>query len=73
LVKNLANPDYMKILLNGKPSLQDLFAELEINAAANDFLPDTDADRALPGFKQLAKMPNLPDRITQLAEAAPMT
>jgi hypothetical protein len=62
----------MKILLNGKPNLEELFAELEINAAANDWLPDADADRILPGFKQLARMPNLPDRITQMAEAAPM-
>jgi hypothetical protein len=72
LVKNLANPEYMKILLNGKLNLEELFAELEINAAANDWLPDADADRILPGFKQLARMPNLPDRITQMAEAAPM-
>jgi hypothetical protein len=72
LVKNLANREYMKILLNGKPNLEELFAELEINAAANDWLPDADADRILPGFKQLARMPNLPDRITQMAEAAPM-
>jgi hypothetical protein len=28
LVKNLANPDYMKILLDDKPCLEELFAEL---------------------------------------------
>lgn len=28
LVKNLDNPDYMKILLDGKENLEELFAEL---------------------------------------------
>jgi len=30
LVKNLQNPEYMKILLDGKTSIEELFAEIEI-------------------------------------------
>jgi hypothetical protein len=30
LVKNLSTPDYMDILLDGKSSLQELFAEIEM-------------------------------------------
>ena len=35
LIKNLDNPDYMKILLDGKASLEELFAELATMALAN--------------------------------------
>ena len=36
LVKNLQNPEYMKILLNGKPCLEELFAEIDSNEVLNE-------------------------------------
>jgi hypothetical protein len=36
LVKNLQNPEYMKLLLNGKTSLEELFAEIDVNEVRNE-------------------------------------
>lgn len=50
LVKNLANPDYMQVLLDGKQTLEELFAELDMDPATKKFAPAADADRMLPGL-----------------------
>jgi len=71
LVKNLSNPHYMQILLDGRPSLETLFADLDIAAAANHLAPSAETDRILPGFKALTKMPDLPMRISGIASATP--
>jgi hypothetical protein len=63
LVKNLDNPEYMKILLDGKAGLEELFAELGgAHLAGADGL-QADADRILPGFRALMKLPTLPDQV----------
>ena len=36
LVKNLQNPEYLKILLNGQPNLEALFAQIEPAAARQE-------------------------------------
>jgi hypothetical protein len=62
LIKNLENPEYMNLLLNGKKNLEEVFSELEmkglelISSASN-------TDRVLPGFRKLIKMENLPEKI----------
>jgi hypothetical protein len=66
LVKNLDNPRYMKILLNGKKRLEELFADLEKNSCLDDFKPVPDVDRILPGFRKLIKMQTLPNLISRL-------
>jgi hypothetical protein len=46
MMKNLKNPEYLKIILNGKRSLAARFAELDIENARKqkeDLLPDEDA------------------------------
>lgn len=65
LVKNLDNPDYMKILLDGKKNIEELFAEIGRSfAEENDrFLKNT--DRVLPGFRPLASLSSLPDKLVQ--------
>ena len=66
LVKNLDNPEYMKILLNGKDDLEELFAEL--GTMPTDNFPEThvDTDRILPGFRALANLKNLPEHMIHL-------
>jgi hypothetical protein len=65
LIKNLEKPEYMSMLLNGKESLEEVFAELE--STGHDLATSAShADRILPGFKKLIKMDNLPEKI-QLA------
>jgi hypothetical protein len=36
LVKNLDNPDYLKVLLNGQPSLEACFAQIDIEAVRQE-------------------------------------
>ena len=66
LVKNLDNPKYMRILLNGKKRLEELFAELENHSCIDGLKPVPDADRILPGFRKLIKMQALPGLIARL-------
>jgi hypothetical protein len=67
LVKNLENPEYMEILLDGKDSLEELFSELGKTCSTADVQAQTDyTDRTLPGFKAVIKIPNLPDRVLDL-------
>lgn len=73
LVKNLGNPAYLKILLGGKQSLEDLFAEIEINGGATEKEGSTDPDDVLRSFRSLIKIPNLPALISGLATTRPMT
>ena len=54
----------MKILLDGKANLEELFAELDsthIDEPADEQLDNT--DRILPGFRQLINLPTLPDQV----------
>jgi len=69
LVKNLSNPDYMQVLLDGGPNLKTLFADLDITAASSELVPGAENDRIPPGFRALAKMSDLPDRISRIALA----
>jgi hypothetical protein len=39
LVKKLSNPDYMQVLLEGRPNLETLFADLDITAASSELVP----------------------------------
>ena len=70
LVKNLSNPEYMKILLDGRPNLEALFAELDQNGT-DELAPASDADRILPGFRALTKMMDLPYRMSAIGSATP--
>ena len=66
LVKNLDNPEYVKILLNGKANLEELFAEIASMPETTAYESETDTDRILPGFKTLIKMSTLPDQVARL-------
>jgi hypothetical protein len=66
LVKNLDNNEYMKILLNGKSNIEELFAYLaqDITAYSTD-LP-IEIDRLLPGFRKLITQHTLPEQVVHL-------
>lgn len=65
LVKNLDNSDYMKILLDGKENLEELFAEIgkSLFDGNDDLLADT--GRILPGFRPLTSLSSLPEKVIQ--------
>lgn len=63
LVKNLENPDYMKILLDGKANLEEFFADLSVELNKNGNGSEVDTDRILPGYRNLIKLPTLPEKV----------
>jgi hypothetical protein len=63
LVRNLDNPDYMKILLDGKANLEELFGELGIAHLGGAHELQADTNRILPGFRALMNLPTLPDQL----------
>lgn len=65
LVKNLDNPDYMKILLDGKENLEELFAEIGKSLAGENHGLFADSGRILPGFRSIAGLPSLPGKVIQ--------
>ncbi|HHB75606.1 MAG TPA: hypothetical protein ENK84_03560 [Desulfobulbus sp.] len=55
----------MNILLNGKENLEELFAEIGETIAEKKWGLSADTGRILPGFRALAGMPSLPDKLIQ--------
>lgn len=66
LVKNLDNPAYMKILLDGKANLEELFAKVGAMPPDSNTESQTDTDRLLPGFRTIINLPTLPEQIVRL-------
>jgi len=66
LVKNLVNPRYMEILLNGKADLEELFADIDSSPLKNIDISEPVPNLILPGFRKLIAMENLPDQILRL-------
>jgi predicted RNA-binding Zn-ribbon protein involved in translation (DUF1610 family) len=71
LVRNLENPHYMHILLNGKPSIETLFAEIEIDTLRQAFREAQDDPEKIPAkLKPLIAMPNFPEKLVTMVEKA---
>jgi hypothetical protein len=61
LVKNLQNPEYMKLLLNGKMSLEELFAEIDVNEVRNELENSQGNIEKIPAkLKKLTKKADYP-------------
>ena len=67
LVKNLDNPEYMALLLDGKASLEELFAQMGPTLFAAEVESQADTGRILPGFRKIIKLPTLPEHLLYLA------
>ncbi len=71
LVRNLDNPAYLKILLNGKPTIEDVFAEIEIETLREDFRNAQDSPEKIPSeLKQLIAAPDFPDKLVNIVKKA---
>ena len=70
LVKNLDNPDYMEILLDGKSSLEELFAGIDSNSVSE---ADNITSRVIPGYRSLIALPDLPDKLAGSFSSAAKT
>ncbi len=71
LVKNLLNPDYMKILLKNKTSLAEVFAEIEIDTLREEFKKANSSPEKIPlKIKRLIAMPDYPKKLMEMVEKA---
>lgn len=71
LVQNLQNPHYMTILLNGKTSLEEVFADIEIDSLRKAFREAQDDPEKIPAkLKPIIAMPDFPHRLVTLVKNA---
>ena len=71
LVKNLQNPEYMKILLKEKTSLAEVFAEIEIDTLREEFRKAKLSPEKIPlKIKRLIAMPDYPGKLVKMVEKA---
>jgi hypothetical protein len=67
LVTNLDNPEYMSVLLDGKASLEELFAQMGPPLFAGEVESQADTSRILPGFRKIINLPALPEHLLSVA------
>jgi len=69
LVRNLQNPTYMKVLLNGKETLEDVFAEIEIDTLRKQFHEaQLNPERIPAKIKPLIAMLDYPEKLVSMIE-----
>ena len=68
LVRNLDNPDYMRILLDGKGTLAARFADIDIQQVREEEHANNNRSRKYPkNMRRLFRVPNLPRKIMKVA------
>ncbi len=71
LVQNLKNPHYMKILLSEKASLEEIFAETDIDTLRKAFREARHEPERIPAkLKPLIAMPDFSEKLAQMVERA---
>ena len=67
LVKNLSNPQYMRILLDGKESLEERFSEIDTRLVRRELLSLSDGSDKVPSaIKKLIRQPDFPAQLVAL-------
>ena len=70
LVKNLRNESYMKILLDGKPTLAARFAEIDIQSVRKQLNDSQNPPEKVPAsIKKIISKPRFPQMIANLFRA----
>jgi len=71
LVRNLENPAYIKILLHGKATLEELFAQIEIRTLRDAFRDAQHSAEKIPSkLKPLIAMNDFPEKLVKMVEKA---
>jgi hypothetical protein len=71
LVRNLENPHYVKLLLNGKTSIEEVFADIEIYTLREEFRKAQDSPERIPAeLKPLIAMADFPEKLVHAVEKA---
>lgn len=67
LVKNLKNQQYMALLLDGKATLEELFANIDVGIVRKQLLDAQKNPEKIPAkVKKIIAMPQLPHIITNI-------
>jgi hypothetical protein len=67
LVKNLDNPEYVQILLDGCDTLEERFAKIDSHMVAEQLKAERNKqERIRPEMKKMIQRPDLPQRLTLL-------
>jgi hypothetical protein len=67
LVKNLENPQYMEIILNGKATLAERFAEIDVNQVRKLFSEEQKVTKKYPKrMAEVFKITHLPKRLAMI-------
>jgi hypothetical protein len=67
LVRNLENPQYLKVLLNGQPTLEECFAQIDAEAVRKEMeAAQMWPDRVPQNIRQLIAAPAFPDALCGL-------
>ncbi|MBW2108888.1 MAG: transposase [Deltaproteobacteria bacterium] len=70
LVKNLDNPEYLEIILDGCGTLEERFAKIDSRLVTEKLKAERrDQQRVSPEVKKLIRRPDLPDRLVALLAA----
>jgi hypothetical protein len=71
LVHNLENPAYLKILLQGKSTLAELFADIEVDTVRKALQEARDNPEKIPAqLKPLIAMPEFPGKLLSMIQKA---
>lgn len=66
LVKNMNNPEYVEILLDGCKTLEERFAKIDSHMVVEKLKAEQGKHRMNPKMKKLIQLPDLPERLTLL-------
>ena len=67
LVRNLQNPEYMNIFLDGKTSIEELFAEIEITRLRQELKKAQQNPEKIPAkIKRIIDEPGYPEKLANI-------
>ena len=70
LVKNLSNPQYVKVILNGHNTLEDRFAEIDEKLVRQEMKKSEDHQGLSARMKKVLRKSNWPSLLTKMPQAA---
>lgn len=72
LVRNLENPHYLKVLLNGQPNLEECFAQIDVEAVRIEIATAQKWSEKVPQFiRQIIAVPTFPEALCGLFRKSP--
>ena len=70
LVKNLDNPEYLEIILDGCSTLEERFAKIDSRLVTEQLKAEQKKQQKIsPEMKKIIRLPDLPDRLIALLAA----